>query len=479
MPTTSLKKTLDLKMWQAVAPAPVTNAANMLTAESMGPDQLNYYITSTTAVYVYDPNEDAWGLLPSAPLGTFAAGVAAKWHPAGPSGTAAAGSTSTTLNTTQTILGDLTARNGLNFKVRITGGTGAGQERLIASATFGTNSTITVTSAWSVTPDATSTYVLYTGRLYVMGGGTLVAGSFKYWDHATQAWSGNLSITGLPATFGTDGRMVCPNSITSGVQFTGTATGGSATTLVNSGKSWAVNQFANWQVRITAGTGAGGIRLITSNTSTTLTIASGTALDATSQYVIEPADDYIYLMGNNAVTLYRYQISTTTWSTLTPGAARAAAPGASLSAVWVHGVTQADWTSESAVRNGNRIYSFRGGASNVLDYYDIAANTWVSGVAYGRQNEVFSSGSGYTYDGGNYIYAYLAQAASGLTRLLRLDLRAPTLEGVSTLVFPAPAAATLGDKIWDVQYHDGTGSPLRFIYLLQPGGTQAHRMLVW
>lgn len=479
MPTNTLKKLLDLKVWQSLAPAPVASAANMLVVDSNGPDQSMYYITSTTAVWVYDPNEDGWTLLPSPALATFAAGVAAKWHPSGPTGTALAGSTSTTLNTATTVLGSLKTRSGLYFKVRITGGTGAGQERNIVSHTYGANSVITVDTAWSVTPDATSTYTLYSGRLYVFGGGTLAAGSFKYWDHATQTWSGNLVITGLPATFGTDGRMVCPNSVTSATKFTGTATGGSATTLVNSAKSWTTNQFANWQVRITAGTGAGGIRAITSNTATTLTIASGTALDATSQYVIEPSDDFIYLLGNNAVTLYRYQISTTTWTTLSPTAARAAAPGAGASGHWIHGVTQAPWTTENTVINGNRIYSFRGGASNVLDYYDIAANTWVSGVTYARQNETFTTGVGYAYDGTDYLYIQQAQLAAGPTRIVKLDLRGPSLEAFSTNPFPAPAAAVLGDKVAMASYGDGTGSPLNFLYVLQPGGIPFHRCLVW
>lgn len=44
-------------------------------------------------------------------------------------------------------------------------------------------------------------------------------------------------------------------------------------------------------------------------------------------------------------------------------------------------------------QNGRYLYSFRGGASNVLDVYDIAANTWISGIAYGQQMETFTAGS--------------------------------------------------------------------------------------
>ena len=479
MATVNLKKMLDTKVWQSCAPSPVTNAANMLVADSSGPDQTSYYLTSTTVVSAYDPYEDSWVNLPSPALATFAAGAAARWHPNGPSGTAVTGSTSTTLNTNLTILGDLSQKNGLSFKVRITGGTGAGQERNIASSTYGTNSIITVDSAWSVTPDNTSTYILYTGRVYFFGGGTLASGSFKYWDYATQTWSGNLVTTGLPSAFGTDARLIGTNSTFSNISFSGTATGGSATTLVNSGKTWATNQFANWQVRIISGAGAGGIRLITSNTSTTLTIASGTAIDATSEYVIEPADDYLYLMGNAAVTLYRYSISSNSWVTRTPGTARGGATAAGMLAHWVNGVTDSSWSNESSVINGNRIYSWRGGSANI-DYYDIGQNTWVNAISYGKSGgDNTASGADSTYDGKNYIYIQLAQAAAAPTRLLRFDLRAPRIDAFSTNLYPAPTAATLGQKLWNSQYYDGSGDTIRFIYNLLPGGTALYRCMIW
>lgn len=480
MPTTTLRKILDLKIWQACNPAPVTNAANMFTATSDGPDQLTYYVASATAVYVYDAYEDAWGLLPSPALtGTFGAGACGRWHSAGPTGTAVAGSTSTTLNTATNVQADLSKRAGLAFKVRITGGTGAGQERSIVSNTFGANAILTVDTAWSVTPDATSTYALFTGRLWVLSAGTLAAGCLKYYDYATQTWSGNLSITGLPATWGTDGRILGTPS-TRGSFATGTATAGGASTLTNGAKNWATNQWANHQVRITAGTGAGQVRTIASNTATVLTVSAAWTVNPStdSVYSIEGNDDFLYLMGNNAVTLYRYSISGNTWSTLTPGAARAGAPGAGASMTWVTGVTQADWQTENAIKNGRYIYSFR--STNVLDYYDIAGNTWVSGVAYGRQNEtVAAAGACHEYNVDNFLYIALPAAAASPTRYLRFDFRGPQMEGWSTNVFPAPAAANLGDKLFSVSFGDGTGQDLQYLYRLSDGGTQLHRCLIW
>lgn len=56
---------------------------------------------------------------------------------------------------------------------------------------------------------------------------------------------------------------------------TGTATGGSSTTLVDSSQSWTTNQWTNNAVRITSGTGNGQGALVNSNTGTTLTINTG------------------------------------------------------------------------------------------------------------------------------------------------------------------------------------------------------------
>lgn len=60
---------------------------------------------------------------------------------------------------------------------------------------------------------------------------------------------------------------------------------------------------------------------------------------------------------------------------------------------WVWNVSESDWTSENTIRNGQRIYSFRGSAGTGLDYYDIAANTWVNGVTFSPATETFTTGT--------------------------------------------------------------------------------------
>ena len=215
------------------------------------------------------------------------------------------------------------------------------------------------------------------------------------------------------------------------------------------------------QVRITAGTGAGQIRGIVSNTATTLTVASNWTVnpDATSQYSIEGNDDYLYFMGNNAVTLYRYSISANTWTTLSPSVARAAAPSTGMSAHWIWDASDATWTSENSITNSRRIYSFRGGAGAVLDYYDIAANAWTSAVSYSPGVETFTTGTKYAYHGENI---FIQKEVSG--RWFRFNVVTQEMDGWTTMTYPQ-GAAVLGDTAFDVVFKDGA-TEVVWIYML-------------
>lgn len=77
----------------------------------------------------------------------------------------------------------------------------------------------------------------------------------------------------------------------------GTATSGAASTLTDSTKSWATNRWANYAVRILAGTGAGQVRPIVSNTATALTVVRpwATNPDSTSVYAIQGDPDKLFL----------------------------------------------------------------------------------------------------------------------------------------------------------------------------------------
>lgn len=131
---------------------------------------------------------------------------------------------------------DTTANFNMNLAgatVRITGGTGAGQTKIIGTRTA---TAISIFNVWAITPDATSTYVIYWGT-HVDGG----------------------KVTGANA-----------NSVT-----------------YQAGATWNSGEFIGYTLEITGGTGVGQTRLITAiTTAITVTPNFTTIPDATSTYSV-------------------------------------------------------------------------------------------------------------------------------------------------------------------------------------------------
>ena len=255
----------------------------------------------------------------------------------------------------------------------------------------------------------------------------------------------------------------------------GVATGGSATTLVNSAKTWVVNAWTNYQVRIISGTGAGQKSKIASNTATTLTIASGATIDTTSVYEIEPLEDSIYALGNNAVTMYLYSISGNSWSVVAPTTARAAAPGGGMSCDFVSATNDPLWASETAtlgVQEGRYLYSFRASGGSSVDRFDITGGTSGAGawtaITVPSISETFTTGSSMCYSG---RYIYLRKEATN--RFFRYDIPGNEFVGFNTDLYP-DGAAMMGQKMW-VRSLDGS-EQLSWLYSLANGYTILRRI---
>jgi hypothetical protein len=308
--------------------------------------------------------------------------------------------------------------------IQIVSGTGAGQYRYVVSNTA---TVITVDAAW--TTDATSIYEI----------------------------SGNWSDV---------------------------ASAGSTTTITaGTGTPWTASQWIGYQVRAVAGTGAGQTSVITSNTTSVLTFgAVTTAFDATTRYVIEPDDNAFWFLGGAAVTLFKYSISANTWSTITPGAARAAVAGLGTSGNWVANVQDVTWSSVGTTggpggalkQNGRYIYSFRASAGSLLDIYDIAANTWYSGVSYGGANtETFTTGTTWVdYNGTIYVQ----KDATG--RFFMFNVAKNELVPLSTNNITQSTAINGARLLFD-QYYDMTnGKALNFLTYVSNTSSQMQRMIL-
>lgn len=481
--TVNLKKLLHRKAWESCTNAPtVTTAGGFVVSDKF--DLTNgaraFLVVNASSVWLYEGREDAWLQLPnSGATGTFAAGACGEYRGLGAMGgvftqTATAGTT-TTVTTSRTIVRSLAGS-----RFRVIAGAGVGYDGTIASNTLGPNAVVTVTPASQVAFDATTQYQIFSGSLWFWNAGTAAVG-FSVYDVATNAWMAR-SVAGMPTAWGTDAKLISTIGAVSAVA-TGTATSASTTTLVNSAKAWGTNMWANYQVRITAGTGIGQIRPIASNTGTTLTVASAWTVtpDATSVYSIEGNYDNFYLLGNNAVTLYRYSVSANTWTTLAPAAARAGAAAVGCTANWIESAP--GWDNETLVphysntlfkQNGRYIYSFRGGATATLDVYDIAANTWISNVLYGNQLETFATGSSAADIDGSI---YIAKESTGRVFALDVDRNRLLPIATNTTQVALGGTAVTGDKLFFLPFKDGA-TVISYMYMLRHSGADLVRMLL-
>lgn len=458
---------LDKKEAQTMCNLPIATAAgSCFIAPQSGVRNNAMYVTSATVVYLYNHEDDGFMQIASPALaGTFGAGCCGCRHPWSIPYTANGGSTTTL--TVSTATHPLTGVC-VGSTLEMLSGTAAniGLRRTVTEFSIsGTTATITLDSALPAVVANTDTFKMTTGRFYVLNAGTVAENSFKVFDNCTMAWQSSLATTGLPAAWGTSGKMVSTYTRLD-VFATGTATSGSATTLVNSAKSWTTDQWIGYQVRITAGTGCGQVRTITDSDATSLTFATGATIDNTSQYSIEGNEDYLYLLGNGATAFYRYSISGNSWTTMT---ARTAASSTVMMAEWIGITGDTDWGNENDIQDGKYIYSPRGQATATLYRYNISKNTWET-ISY-NSLETFTTGSSMTAYKNNI---YIHQNATG--RFFQYNISGNYMAGYFTDPY-TQSTAREGDKIW-LKLLDEAGSVVWIYYALN-NLTTLRRIMVY
>ena len=463
----NLRPILDRKQWEMCNFGPQASVANSFAVSSGLKDKYQFFAFSAALVYIYDPINDGWMLLPNPVMGgVWGLGSCGARHPQGPRSIATAGTT-TTLTTSLSM-----QRVMKGYTIRIIAGPNAGKEFVIKTNTTGPNSIITIEGTATVAFTNASEFILMTGRMYFLNAGGQSTSSFKYYDLALNSWIAG-SFANLPASIGVDGKLVSTPGYSNLDYTTNSVTSATSTVITVTGAGWGVNTWANYQVRITEGTGAGQFRGVISNTATTVTTAAWTVVpDATSKFVIEGNDDYLYFLGNGAVTMYRYSISANTWTVLAPTVARSGAPIGGMSAHWVSGVTDPTWNLPANFLNGQYIYSARGGASLVIDRYNITTNAWENDIVYSPRAETFVAGHSYCYTDD---YIYIMQGNLG--RMVRYNIPEARMEPSSQLWY-TQGAVLQGDRLFDVLYEDGT-TKLRYMYYMTASQPTLFRTLLF
>ncbi len=467
---------LNKKEWQTMAVLPAASAIGTLAVFSKnGANNLAMLLQSATLQYLYHHDEDMFIPITSGAFaGTWVAGVCGVYHPWSRTYTATGGSTTTVTVSAATHNINGFARGAVIEFLSGTAGNIGTRTTITEILNNAGQGTITLTLADTVTSVANNdTFRLNTGRFFVMSSGTLASGSFKYFDVGTLAWVTLAHATG-GTTNATDARLVVPYTRVD-IFDSGTATSGSTTTLVDSGAAWTTGQWINYQVRITAGTGKGQVRVITANTGTTLTFAAGATIDATSEYAIEGDENAIYYLGNGSVNLYKYSISGDSWSTVSVTAARASAPIAGMTADWVGVTGDTNWGNPNACLDGRYIYSCRP-TSGIIDRYDIASRAWLAttGVNY-LPTLTLANGCSSCWDG-RYIYYQVAGTTAIPTRIYKYNLRGNFMEPFQEDWYLA-GAAVAGNKMW-IKDLSTTGA-IKWLYYIASTSLVMRRIMIF
>lgn len=249
----------------------------------------------------------------------------------------------------------------------------------------------------------------------------------------------------------------------------GTATGGTTTTVTMTGAGWTTNMYANSDVIIVSGTGAGQRRRIASNTADTLTLASAvsgnartgaftTAPASGSVFRIVPSSDFLYYKtGNNATSFYKLDLAQTTgvaWVTLATTPAGTSGGGNSF-----YPGTYAPF----------EILLVRGSGTSNLYVYDIGPNAWTTMTTYAASETFTTGASAAMLSGKRRVFVQ----KEGAVRTYIYDLATGILEPFVTLPWTAPGAYD-GKRARFVKTEDGA----RFLYVLRGGGQEFYRIAV-
>jgi len=205
----------------------------------------------------------------------------------------------------------------------------------------------------------------------------------------------------------------------------GTATSGSTTTLVDTGKNWVTNQWVNKRLRFIGGGSATNEVTILSNTATTLTFSTVTAIDNLTNYVIYGPP----------------------------------AKGAGTILKWTWG-------------NGNHrwLFSPTGGGRLDVNRMDITTGIWDIAYQNSGQGEVFTAGSMWAYDGADRVYVQKDQTG----RIYYFDMVKREMVNASTIPYGMSTAIT-GNRMDIIKTVDG----LKYLYVARHNGTEMWRCLLF
>jgi hypothetical protein len=180
-----------------------------------------------------------------------------------------------------------------------------------------TSQAVTLNSALTVNTDSTSRFIVQTGTIWLLTStGTAPFFNLQMYDIANDIWMTKTANQGLfTAAIGTDFAVERTGAI-SGSYLSGTATSGTVRTLTDTSKTMTIDQYINYQLRITGGLGAGQRQRIVANGTNYFEVAKKWEVtpNATSTYSVFADTDSVFFTGNGSSSMLKYSVEADLWS---------------------------------------------------------------------------------------------------------------------------------------------------------------------
>jgi hypothetical protein len=180
-----------------------------------------------------------------------------------------------------------------------------------------TSQTVTLNSALDVNTDDTSRFTIQTGTIWLLSAAsTAPFFTWQMYDIANDIWITKTANAGLfPAAIGTDFGIERTGA-KGGAYITGSASSTTIRTLTDNTKSMTVDEYINYQIRITNGPGMGQRKRIIANGTDYFEIATkwDVTPDNTSTYAIFADTDTFFFSGNGNSSMLKYNVEADLWS---------------------------------------------------------------------------------------------------------------------------------------------------------------------
>jgi hypothetical protein len=169
-------------------------------------------------------------------------------------------------------------------------------------------------------------------------------------------------------------------------------------------------------------------------------------------------DDYIYLIGNNSTTFYKYSISGNSWNAVAGYLPAGAGAGCAL--LW-------DWGSGG---DPDKIYALRGAGTSTIYRYSITYDSWTT-ISYVPATETFTTGTSAVYDP---VRRRIWIQKDATHRMYYLDLANLTLYPGGTWPYTS-GTAIVGNGLCYIKTTDGA----EYLYYRRQTGTEFWRTLIF